>query len=364
MSDIFRIQDEIATAIVNALRDELGMEAEKEIVIKPATENLNAYDLYLQARELFIARGRANVGDSLKLFERVVEMDPNFARGWEGLAAVYAIATSWGFTDRDYSALSVDAAKKALELDPDLSMPYAVIGLTYRTHYPTPWEESLDNLNKAIERDPKNTNAWLWSGMNYMALGDYDRALHAFENCLEIDEVFRLCKKYRSVVLLFQGRVAPALEEAESNAEAGYFGDFDVYIPALLERGDRLTAFTISRTLNWWEGFPHSDYIEALASPDDVDPAIFADIEKWAEEKNVDILDATQIVLAFRAYDRINVENFDNDYEDIWLPAFAHFRKTDEFRKLMDDLGLTAYWRKHGFPKQCRTLPDDSFECA
>ena len=175
LSDIFRIQDEIATAVVDALRGELGMTEDEEIVIKPATEKLTAYDAYLKARELYLARGKANVQESLRLFEYAVEIDPNFARGWEGLAGVYAIATSWGIYDKDYSALALGAAERALKLDPDLSAPYAVIGLTYRTHYPTPWAASIENLQKAIERDPKVTDPRLWLGMDYLAVGEMQK---------------------------------------------------------------------------------------------------------------------------------------------------------------------------------------------
>ena len=363
LSDIFRIQDEIATAVLGALREELNMEEDPEIVIKPATENLNAYDKYLKARELFIARGRTNVRNSLKLFEEITEEDPGFARGWEGLAAVYAIATSWGITDRDYSALSLVAAKRALSADPELSMPYAVMGLTYRTHYPTPWAESISNLQKAIERDPKNANAWLWLGMDMMAVGLADRAVEAFDQCLEIDEAARLCRKYRSISHLFIGEDDAALADAEANAEIGYFGDFDVYIPAFLARGDRITAFTVSRNIYWWAEFPHADYIDAIAEPEYQPGGRIEKLLKWSDEKKVDIVDETNVMLALRAYDLIDVQAFDNDYEDLWLPAFAHYRKSSQFKQLAADLGLLEYWRDAGFPPQCRELGDGDFEC-
>ena len=363
LSDIFRIQDEIATAVVGELRDELGMDADAPVVIKPATENMSAYDMYLRAREKFIARGTANVRESLQLFEQVVDMDPGFARGWEGLAAVYAIATSWGILDRDYSALSLVAAKKALDLDPQLSMPYAVMGLTYRTHYPTPWAESIQNLKNAIERDDKNANAWLWLGMNYMATGDADAAIDAFDNCMEIDEAARLCRKYRSISNLFLGNIDAAMADAEANAKIGYFGDFDVYIPTFLQRDDIITAYTVSRNVYWWGGFPHSDYIDALTNPDEQPADRLSTFVKWGDANKVTVYGRTNVMLAIRAYEKIDVETFDNDYEDLWLPQFAHFRKSEDFIRLAEALGLAEYWREVGFPSRCRELPDEKFEC-
>ena len=149
MSDIFRIQDEIANAVLREMQLEFGVDEEKPVEIRTDTENMSAYDMYLKARALFAERQIDSVKESLALYEKVVELDPTFARGWEGLAAVYGVASSYGIVDRDYSALALSANKKALEYDPDLSMPYAVIGLTYRTHYPTPWAESIDNLQKS-----------------------------------------------------------------------------------------------------------------------------------------------------------------------------------------------------------------------
>jgi len=363
LSDIFRIQDEIATAVVGELRDELGMSEDEEIVIKQATDNLNAYDSYLKAHELYLMRGKANVHESMRLFEQAVELDPDFARGWEGLAGVYAIATSWGILDKDYSAMSLVAAKKALDIDPGLSAPYAVIGLTYRTHYPTPWAESIDNLQKAIERDPKSTDPRLWLGMDYLAVGEMDLAIETFNGCLEIDPAVKLCRKYRSLSNLALGDFDKALVDAMSNAEDGYYRDFDAYLPFFLERGERLLAFTISRTVNWWGGYPHRELIAALEDPENQPADRLEKFKKWGESKKVNVSSLTNLMLTLRAYDEITVGSFNNDYEHIWLPQFSDYRKSPQFKQLAKDLGMVDYWRSNGFPKQCRTLSETDFEC-
>ncbi len=364
LSDLFRIQEEIATAVVVELRNQLGMKESAPVHIKTATHNMSAYDTYLKARELFAARGKANVKESLRLFEQAVDMDPSFAKGWEGLAAVYGVATSYSIMDRDYSALALAANKKALELDPDLSMPYAVIGLTYRGHYPTPWAESFDNLNKAVERDPKNVSAWQWLGMNYIAVGAREDAISAFRTCLELDEARQLCRRYHSVVNIMLGNIDEAMKDASMNAEANYFGGFDAYLPVLLERDERMMAFAASRMINWRAGFPHKEYISALESPADQPPDQLEIFTAWGADAKVNVARKTNVMLALRAYDKINVGTFGNDYPDLWLPQFAHYRRSPQFKQLAEDLGLTDYWRTHGFPPQCHAVSETDFECS
>ena len=90
LTDIFAIQGDIANAIVEALRGQLGgLQSVPAVRARADTENLEAYQLYLKARELFIAR--KDLPESIRLFEQVTQMDPEFARGWEGLAAVSSV---------------------------------------------------------------------------------------------------------------------------------------------------------------------------------------------------------------------------------------------------------------------------------
>ena len=74
----FQIQDEIANAIVSALTTELGIGLEA-VSVDDATSNLDAYDLYLKGRELFIAR--VNLPTSWQLLEQATSMDPAICPG-------------------------------------------------------------------------------------------------------------------------------------------------------------------------------------------------------------------------------------------------------------------------------------------
>ena len=158
--DIFAIQDEIANAIVLALTGELGMVGGKLVTVESATENLDAYEMYLTARELFI--NREQLPESIRLFRKATELDPDFARAWEGLAAVESIVEAWIFDDDiDHYPLAKEAAEKALSLNPDLSTPLAVLG-NLASVVEGDLVSAIDYYDDAILKDPRNTSAFLW----------------------------------------------------------------------------------------------------------------------------------------------------------------------------------------------------------
>jgi TolB-like protein len=175
LTDIFAIQNEIANAIVAALRETLEIEVVSEISVSAATTNMNAYDLYLEARELFIAR--TDLERSVALFEQAIALDPGFARAWEGLSAIYAIMPDWGQVDRDYHDLAVEAAQTALALDNGLSLAHSVIGLVFTNRPPYRWEDSFENYRLAAENGSKNASNFLWRAINYMVLGYFELAM-------------------------------------------------------------------------------------------------------------------------------------------------------------------------------------------
>lgn len=90
-------------------------------LIEAATENRDAYEMYLIARALLINRDQ--LPDSIRLFRKAVELDPNFARAWASLGAVEVIIDEWVGSDGvDHQQLAKKAAEKALSLDPESSI--------------------------------------------------------------------------------------------------------------------------------------------------------------------------------------------------------------------------------------------------
>ncbi len=204
LTDIFAIQDEIANAIVAALRGSLSAAKPATVVkVRADTENMQAYELYLKARENFIAR--RELSETAGMFERVVQLDPKFARGWEGLAAVSSVAPSWGYTDRDYQALSKQAAERALELDPKLSMPWAVKSQIVGDTWPIDFSAALADLDKAVAADPRNSTAFLWRGIAWTKLGFFDRALADLNQSIALEPDYLNATRHKALALAAGG---------------------------------------------------------------------------------------------------------------------------------------------------------------
>jgi TolB-like protein len=288
LTDIFAIQDEIANAIVNALTGELGISGEKAITVEAATENLDAYEMYLTARELFIKRDQ--LPESIRLFRKAIELDPNFARAWAGLGAVEAVANEWIFGDGiDHAPLAKAAAKKALSLNPDLSMPLAVLGLMV-TDTDNDLTGGLEYYAAAIEKDPKNTSAWLWQGLGQMEAGFIDEAMASLQQCLAIDSGYQNCRQHLARAYLFKGDVETALELCNETLEHMLHSNSDALVSSYVRNGQRYLALFIADARLGSAGAPVIEWIRAIENPDADNSSGLARLKDWERIRDAHVL--------------------------------------------------------------------------
>jgi len=360
--DIFAIQDEIANAIVQALTGELGMGGERVIMVEAATENLDAYEMYLTARELFIKRDQ--LPESIRLFQKAVELDPNFARAWAGLGAVESVANEWIFGDGiDHSPRAKAAAEKALSLNPDLSMPLAVLGAVADDHGDA--IGSLDYHAAAIEKDPKNTTAWLWQGLGQMQAGFIDQAMASLQQCLAIDSGYQNCRQHLASAYLVKGDVETALKLCNETLEHMFSSVSDALVSTYVRNGQRYLALFIADSRLGSAGAPVIEWIRAIENPNADNSSGFARLKDWERQTSsgINLSSTTPMFLSFRAYDEL-AENPVQAAYSLWHPDGDEFRTTTQFKAVIRQLGVFDYWRARGFPPQCKPIGDDDFECG
>jgi TolB-like protein len=355
--DIFAIQDEIANAIVDALKSELGIGL-KSVSVESATENLDAYDLYLKARGLFIARQNLDV--STQLLERATQLDPDFVQAWETLAAAHSVSSSWLAGDGiDHHALARVAAEKALALDPNLSMAYAVLAQT--PGVPNDHKETNELLDTAVRNDPKNSTAWLWRGINLIALGYMEQAITDFEKCLAIDPGYLNCSQHMAVAYLYWGKVDRATDFFEKSIESNFHSVDDIFISHYLKSGQRMVAFLLGNTSVYGDYTPVQDWIEAIENPQQNQGARIARWQRWADSQNIPICNMNGLFVSLKL-DHCYESRWDGGIRMIWHPDAAYFRNTAAFKEIVNKNQM-SYWREHGFPPQCQDLGDGDFVC-
>ena len=365
LTDIFRIQDDIANAIVAAVRGTLGKQPARAVEVRADTDNMQAYELYLKARELFIAR--RDLPESVRLFERAVEMDPGFARGWEGLAAVTSVIQSWGFHDRDYTTLARTSAERALKLDPSLSMPWAVLSQVQKHKRQVDYDKVQVQMDKALAADPRNTTALLWRAISWTELGFFDRAIADLDLCLKLEPGYHNCRSHRMLALLGRGDADAAVAEFNRGiANGASQSRSENLLPTLVQRGNDTAALLLMHSLE----FPTAlrpVLLEALRHPEARHPPAREVIANYLSDpgnmavKNVGL---THFNLWFGDYDR--VADVDDSLQAVivaWDPYPASFRNSPQMKRRLVNEGGVAYWRKHEFPPQCRPVGSADFTC-
>jgi len=189
LEDIFEIQDEIANKIAEALKLRLTAAEEKEIRRKP-TQNLQAYDYYLRGRELTHHRLKSENTQAFEMFNKAIELDPDFALAWSGLADAYALRFDlWERTPENMEKAE-RAARRAVDLQPDLAEAHASIGYAFVQQ--KKYEEGARELDIAIRLNPQLSFPYLYYAQLYCLTGRFADALPMFEKSIELDPEYYL----------------------------------------------------------------------------------------------------------------------------------------------------------------------------
>ncbi|NND45128.1 MAG: hypothetical protein HKN58_07375 [Xanthomonadales bacterium] len=183
--NLFDIQSEIAQNIAQALRATLT-DTEKSAMAKPPTENLEAYDLYLQARQFTLGETRVGYQTALELFRAAIDLDPEFTLAWIGLGRAH-ITNYWQYggepADRGKAREAIDQAK---QLDPTVPELYMAEGFYWYWGH-LDYERALYNLEKAIELMPRNEEARMWHGWASRRDGQWEQASQSMQLALELN---------------------------------------------------------------------------------------------------------------------------------------------------------------------------------
>ncbi len=215
--NLFAIQSEISKAIAVALRATLSPE-EQEKVDAVHTRNLEAYESYLLGRKLWTARTAESNAESVKHFQRAIDLDPDYALAYVGLSDAYRFKVDYeGISPGEVFPLAERALQMALHLDDQLGEAYASRGalkLNARDY-----EGAGVDFLLAIELSPNHLPSYNWYAISLIGRGRYEDALAIFEKGLELDPLSTILRSNIWVQLQAAGRFDEARKNYERNIE-------------------------------------------------------------------------------------------------------------------------------------------------
>ena len=197
---IFVIQSEIASAVSSQIVQEIVSSGGASTI--RATDNMDAYNEYLVGRALTHARGESWDVASEAAFRRAIELDPDFAPAYAGLAYSLAIMSPGG---RERLDRAIAAARKSVELDPNVALGHAMLGVIQGSMgYTTP-VEAEQYLRRALELDPALSDAYNWLFINLRDQGRMAEADAVLEQGYKVDPLAPLASNYANLVLSNKG---------------------------------------------------------------------------------------------------------------------------------------------------------------
>ncbi len=191
LTDVFALQDEIAAAVVDALRIKLlpSQQSPAKQAYVPTPE---AYDLFLLGRQSLRNDAPASRVRAVQAFAHAVELDPNYASAYTGLAMAelfvsYSVQSeAEALAGRERARI---AAERAITLDPTLSDAYATRGFL-RFSADWDWLGAQQDFEKALELDPADVLTLLRYGVLLAHLGRLPEAIAVEQQATEIDPMF------------------------------------------------------------------------------------------------------------------------------------------------------------------------------
>lgn len=206
LSDVFRIQDEIAREIARALGGRL-LASEAARLEGSGTTDVQAHDSYLKGLHALGQRSGASIRAALGHFQRAVDLDPSYAEAYAGLAQGYYLLPLFteGTAGETMAVRAKEAATEAIRLDPTSAEAYAVLGgVAYQIELEM--ELAEEELLRAIELSPSYATAHQWLAETFATLGRFEEARAHIETAIELDPVSPVVRLIEGFILWYGGR--------------------------------------------------------------------------------------------------------------------------------------------------------------
>ena len=395
-TDIFKLQDKLATAIAAALQPNLHFTANAVVTQAPPTQDLEAYQLFLQGWSLRDRVSVQNENRAIDYFEQAIARDPRFSRAYVGIGLAHLNLGSV-LSQRPFEQLAAAerAASQALALDPNSAIAHAILAIIY------------DSRGDFLQGQAHSSAALTFGGTDAYVLSI--RASHFYRSghlrdastesrkAMELAPASPLINAFLANAYSLSGRDAEALKYADLAVELAYPKDNEplasIYSDAALRAGRYADATAMAI-----KAFDASDPEQArtaeiiksvhaaLANPGQRASAMAARARlypaptvAWSSAaKLTDVAPCLESSFRYTLLDAVDAAYaLANQCLDrkapgavfvgasarhLWSPWMRPFRKDPRFQAFATRLGNMEYWRQYGPPDDC-DLKDGKLTC-
>lgn len=366
--NLFAMQSEISKAIAATLDAKLTARDEARLARRP-TNNLNAYQSFLLGRHNFDLRLNGEQGmleRAEKHYLQALELEPKYAEAMAGLAMVYAVYRDYSQSPLPQPAreMAIEYAQSALELEPSLGEPHAVLGLLSPDV-----TRGQFHLLRAIELEPNNSAALLWAGELDLATGFLERAETRFLAARDVEPTSPSATQWLAIAAYLRGDHAAAIEYAEQGRAMGFIparGMLSI-IHFWNGRGEKaaelLQTTAPAAERDAWLGLVTRAEPNGNPSPEMVNVVLGPD--QGASIPHFRILYMFAIGAIDEGYELIEkrLPHGISAFVYVWHAQHPELRAHPAFARLADQLGLPQYWAATELPKMCQTVPSSGFRC-
>jgi serine/threonine-protein kinase len=218
LDNVFALQEELSRAIVETLPLPSG---QVPTLVKPGTEILDAYTLYLRARYFANKRSLDGLTIATEYFEQATERDPTYALAYAGLAECWTLRGLVEWNDPalpDALPRAKAATLTALALNPALHEARGWLAAVHML-YDWDWERAEVEFRRATESQPENSRAHLWYSVFLSAMGRHQESLRRILRAQALDPVSLPANQIAARCFIWAGEYAKALEQLRSVRE-------------------------------------------------------------------------------------------------------------------------------------------------
>jgi serine/threonine-protein kinase len=352
LRDLFAVQEEIAQAIVVALRVKLTGET-TTIVVSP-TADLAAHDLYLKGRHAVNQRRGESLVQAAAWFEQAIDRDPRFAEAYAGLADAYVLMPGYNVTTSSEAwPRSRVAAERALALDSTLAEAHTT--LAYGAfQFDADLRAAEEGFRRAIALSPGYATAHHWYGNFLGGRGDLEGYLHELRLAYALDPLSRQIGSEVGRALWALGRSEEAIEQLDQVLWADpHFAEAHVTLGRVyLQQGrlaEAIVAFEKGAELRGQDPLDLAELASAYAVMGRRGDAerLLAELEERAGREYVQPTVLAMVYAALgdhdRAFDWLDRAAAERDgwlAESIFYPMYDPLRSHPRYGPLLETLGL------------------------